>query len=374
MDDLAPKARWTITQPWRGIFGLVVTISYVLVITSIFEVQFFLSFYTLLIMSMVPILVMMCLGWGGKYPSTEGLPQPWRGILLTGFVVLLGTLVCMAVRTFLSGGVAQPFANIYLISTVLTTFFLILAFGMWPFGKLSFGVKGWFTLILAFLLMWFLLKLYDFSLLSFPTGVNPSPVKPVPFYAEGGPFQQFAALAPRGPFLWEYAITFYFWMLVFLFAFANLGMWPFNKSPKLMKQPLFGIVLTLVCAIFAWIAFSIAVNWLKIEPLTFLLSGICWAFGVLMIMTLLQMWPGRVLKQPAWGCVNILLAIGIGIVAYYPYKAFAVWHFGKAMVYPNDIFILANMMLGITFPAWVAYTDLWDFWPLPPTPAPPNPQ
>ena len=374
MSDLAPRARWTVTQPWRGIFGLAVTVCYVLVMTSIFEVQFFLGFYTLLIMSMVPILVVLSLGWGGKYPSTDGLPQPWRGIFLTGFVVLLGTLVCMAVRSFLSGGVAQPFTNIYLISTVLLTFFLILAFGMWPFDRFSFGVKGWFTLILTFLLMWFLLKLYNFSVLSFPTGVNPSPVKPVPFYVEGGPFQQFAAIAPKGPFRWECAITFFFWMVVFLFAFVNLGMWPFNKSPKLMKQPLFGIVLTLVCAILAWIAFSIAVNSLKIEPLTFLLSGVCWVFGVLMLMTLFQMWPGRALKQPAWGCVNNLLAIGIGIVAYYPYRAFAVWHFGKGMVYPNDIFILADMMLGITFPAWVAYTDLWDFWPLPPTPAPPSSQ
>lgn len=360
-------------QPWRGIFGFIVTVCYVMVITSIFEVQYFLSFYTLLIMAMVPILVVTSLAWRAKYPPTDGIPQPWKGMFLTGFVILLGTLVATGVKSFLSGGAAQPFTNIYLISTVLTTFFLVVAFGTWPFEKLSFSVKGWFTLILAFVLMWFLLKLYNFSLLSFPAGVIPSPVKPVPFYAPGGPFQQFADIAPHGPFRWECALAFYFWMLVFLFVFINLGMWPYIKFPKLMKQPILGIVITIVCFTLAWIAYAIAVNMLNIEPLNFLLAGICWAFGVLLIMTMLQMWPGRAFKQPAWGFVNILLAVVFGIIAYYPYKAFALWNFGKeAMAYPNGIFIIANMMLGITFPAWVAYSDFFDFWPLPPTPPPPD--
>jgi hypothetical protein len=42
------------------------------------------------------------------------------------------------------------------------------------------------------------------------------------------------------------------------------------------------------------------------------------------------------------------------------------------MSYPNDIFAIANLMLGLTFPAWAAYSAFWDFWPLPPTPPPPD--
>lgn len=372
MQQISPEMRRTVTQPWRGLFGLALTVGYVLTMTSIFETQFFLGFYTLIIMSMVPVLVMVCMGWGGQYPVTEGLPQPWRGLLLTGFVVLLGTLICFAVKNFLSGGAAQPFTNLYLIGTVIVVFFLILAFGLWPFDKLSVSVRGWFTLILAFLLMWFFLKLFNFSFLSFPTGVNPSPVDPVPFYAEGGPLQAFAAMAPKGPVPWESAISFLVWMFVFLFVFVNLGMWPFSKSAKMMKQPLFGFVLTITCAVLALIAFFIGTISLKIEPLSLLLWGVCWVFGVLMLMTMFQMWPGRIFKQPTWGFVNILLAIFIGIVAYHGYKSFAIWHFGETMVYPNNIFILAGMMLGITFPAWAAYSDLFDFWPLPPTPPPPE--
>jgi hypothetical protein len=223
--------------------------------------------------------------------------------------------------------------------------------------------------------MWFLLKLFFcFDLLSFPAGDYPSTVKAVPFYAKGGPLAVFADIAPSGLFRWECAIAFYFWMLVFLFVFAALDMWPLHKSPGIMKQPVLGIVLVIICAILSGIAYGIGVSGLKIEPLGFLLVGVCFLYGLLMMMVMFQMWPGRALSAPAAGFVNILISIVIGIIAYYAYKAFALWHFGDAgLKYPNNVFVLANMMLGLTFPAWACYGDLWDFWPLPPTPAPPEP-
>jgi hypothetical protein len=71
--------------------------------------------------------------------------------------------------------------------------------------------------------------------------------------------------------------------------------------------------------------------------------------------------------------LNIVIAIIVGIIAYYAIGAFCTAHFGaKAMSYPNDIFAIANLMLGLTFPAWAAYSAFWDFWPLPPTPPPPD--
>ena len=374
MNEQSKRPSWAITQPWRGLFGLAVTVGYAFTITSIFDLKTFNGFFTLLIMSFVPILCMVGMGWQrATYPSTEGLQQPWRGMLLTGLVVLVGTIASYVVLNFLSRGAAQPFTNLYSITVVITTFFLVIAFGLWPFDKLSLGPRGWLTLILAYVLMWFVLKLFNFDLLSFPTGVNPSPIKPVPFYAQGGPLAPFAAIAPSGPFRWECAIAFYFWMVLFLFVFVALGMWPFNKSPGLMKQPVLGIVLIIACGVLSTIAYFIGVGAMKIEPLRLLLYGICFLYGLLMLMTMFQMWPGRALQPLAGGFVNILISIVIGIIAYYVYKAFGVWHFGEeALKYPNSIFVPANMMLGLTFPAWACYSDLWDFWPLPPTPAPPQ--
>jgi len=374
MEKVSITARWTLIQPWRGLFGLSVTLGYAFLVTSSFDIKEFNGLCTLLIMSFVPILIMVAMGWEhASYPQTGGLSQPWRGMLLTAFVALIGTVACYTILNFLSAGVAQPFTNLYSIVCVMTIFFLIIAFGMWPFGKLSLAARGWLTLIVAYVVTWFLLKLFNFTLLSFPQGVNPSPIGAVPFYAKGGPFEQFATMAPSGPFTWEAATCFYFWMLLFLFVFVVLEMWPFHKFQSLMKQPVMGIVLVIACGALSSIAYGIGVSAMQIEPLRFMLYGICFLFGLLMLMTMFQMWPGRALPPPAGAFLNILIAIGIAIVAYFGYKAFGIWHFGeKAMHYPQDIFAMGNMLLGLTFPAWACYADLWEFWPLPPTPQPPD--
>jgi hypothetical protein len=375
MKESTSAGLWVIPQPWRGIFGVAVTVGFTFLMTSIFDLKTFNGRLTLLLLCFVPILVMVGIGWQrGTYPSTDGLSQPWRGMLLTGFVTLIGTIASYVILNFMSGGAAQPFTNVYAITVVITTFFLVIAFGLWPFNKLSMGPGGWLTLILAYVLMWYLFKLlFNFNLLSFPTGEYLSSIKSVPFYAPGGPLSKFADIAPSGFFRWESAIAFYFWMLLFLFIFASLGMWPLSKFPGVMKQPVMGVVLLLICLGFSIIAWVIGVSVLNIEPLRFMLYGVCFLYGLLMTMTMFQMWPGRLFSGPAAGFVNILIAIAIGIVAYYAYMAFAAWHFGEAAsAYPNNVFVPATMMLGLSFPAWACYGDLWDFWPLPPTPPLPD--
>jgi hypothetical protein len=366
------RASWAVTQPWRGIFGTAVTLGIVAVITVSFDMGAFQGLFTLLIMSMVPIEVVMGLGWGGKYPPTEGIPQPWVGMLLTSFMALLGTIICFAILGFLGAGAAQPLVNVYSITTVITIFFLVVAFGTWPFSGLPLPARGFLTLLAAYIIALLVLQLSNFSVLSYPTGVKPSPIGAVPFYAAGGPLAAFAGIAPSGPYSWESALTFYYWMVHFLFVFIMLGMWPFSTRPGLMRQPILGILLVITCTICAAIVYFIAVGVLNVVPLKFLLYGICWLFGILWFLVMLQMWPGRALQGPAGGVLNLVLSIGVGILSYYAVSAFCQGHFGKAFTYPNSIFSMANVMLGLTFPCWTAYAMFWDFWPLPPTPPPPE--
>jgi len=369
MDGLTPTARWTITQPWRGIFGLIITLGSSMIITSMFNLQTYLGTFTTFIMSNVPILALIGAGWQAQYPSTEGLPQPWRGFLLTAFSVLIGSLACFLLVDFFADGAATPFIHVQAINTVITTFFLVIAFGMWPFHKMSLPGKGFWTLILAYVLAWLITKIFfNFSMLSYA-----APTGPVPFYAKGGPLAAFASIAPTGAFAWECALAFYFAVLLFLFCFLALGFWPFNKSPNVMKQPTMGIVVTIACLVLGAILYLIGVGALGIEPLKFLLYLVSFLFGLLMFIFMFQMWPGRNCKSPvACGFLNIVLSIIVGIIAYNALGAWCVSHFGAdAMKYPSDIFATANLMLGLTFPAWAAYAAFWDFWPLPPTPPPP---
>lgn len=374
MDELNPTASLTVTQPWRGLFGVVVTLGMAFTITSLFDIHAYGAIFTTFLMSNVPILVILTLGLQARYPSTEGIPRPWGAFLLTAFVLLMGFLISRALVSFIAGGAATPFINIQAIVTVIITFFLVIAFGMWPFHKMSLPGKGFSTLILTYILGWLAVKLFNFSMLSHPDGVIPSAVGAVPFYSEGGPLAAFAAIAPTsGPFTWEVGITFVFWCVIPLFSFAMLHMWPFNKFPSLMRQPVLGIVLTISCCVVSYIAISVGIRILNIAPLNFLLIGICYLFGVLMFMTMFQMWPGRNIQSPV-GCalLNLLLAIIVAIIGYYGIRAFCVSHFGaEAMKHPTDVFTIGNLMLGIAFPAWAAYQGMWDFWPLPPTPAPP---
>ncbi len=373
MEQSSPACSCQVNQPWRGIIGVVIVEAFALTLVSLFTAEVFNGLFTLLAVATIPFLLMVGVGWKGQYPSTQGLPQPWRGLLLAGFVVLAGAFVGLAIKNFLAGGVVQPFIVVYAIINVVTTFFLILAFGLWPYNKLPASLAGWLTLITSFVLTWLILQLFNFNVLSFPSGVNPSPVSPVPLYAAGGPLAPFAGLAPHGPFAWETALTYYLMATLFLFMFLTLGMWPFSMSPRLMRQPLLGFIVTLSCFALGSAGIFICVLKLSIEPLTLMMKGICWTFGILLILTMLQTWPGRLLKQPLGGVVNLALAAGIGIISYIGYGAFALWHFGDAASkYPDNIFIMAGMMLSVTFPAWAAYSDLFDFWPLPPTPAPPE--
>jgi len=369
---IVPTAKWTLAQPWRGLLALVITMSIALVITTMFKMETFMGFFTIFAISMVPIEVVMGLGWGNNYPPTGDLPQPWRGLALIGFMAIIGTLTCFLVLKWIGNGVAQPLTNVYIISVVCLTFWAVIAFGMWPFQNLSLPAKGFITLICVLLIMWLGLKLFDFSVLAYPTGVNPAPEGPVPFYAKGGPLEAFAGIAPSGPFGWESALAFWFWQLLFLFAFVMLDMWPFNKVPALMKQPLMGITLFVVCGVLACIAFIIGVGSMKIEPIRFLLHGVCSLFGLLMVIMMFQMWPGRTLKSVAGGFLNIGLGIVIAIIGFYVIQAFCNWHFGPAMKYPFNLMAIANVMLAITFPIWAAFSGFFDYWPLPPTPPPPE--
>ncbi len=370
MEELIPTARWTQIQPWRGLFGFAVTFAISLIIMVSFGMDNYLGLLTLWIMSMVPLELVITIGWGMKYPPTDFLPQPWRGFAITAFIFLFGTVVCFAVLGFLGAGTPHPFTSVFAICTVVMTVVAVAAFGMWPFRSLSVPACGFLTLMLAYGIAFYGIKLFDFSLLSYPAGTNPSLVAPASFYAAGGSLAAFAEMVPKGPIPWESGLTIWFWVAPMVFTSVLLEMWPLSRSPRLMKQPILGLIVLVTSLVLAYVAFYIGVGILQIEPLRFMYYGVSYVFGVLMILVLFQKWPGRLIQGPAGAFANMGLAVLIGFVAYHVVGLFCEWHFGDSMVYPANLFAMGNFMLGLNFPLWVAYADIWDFWPLPPTPAP----
>jgi hypothetical protein len=365
MEQLIPRARWTRSQPWRGLFGFVVTFAIALVITVSCGIESYLGLLSIWIMSMVPLELVMTIGWAAKYPPTGSLPQPWRGMALTAFMFIIGTAACFASLGFLAGGAPQPYVSVFVICCVVMTVVSAAAFGLWPFSGLSVPAGGFLTLIAVYIIVSFGIKLFDFGMLSYPTGLNPSPVAPVPFYAAGGPLAAFQNLAPQGPVAWESALAFWLWVAFLTFTCVMLEFWPLNKSPKLMKQPAMGLIVFAFAAAGAFIVYQIGVGVLHLEPLRLMYCGVSYAFGLLIILVLFQRWPGRLMKGPAGAFLNIGLAVLIAYAGYHGVSAICKWRFGE-LAYPSNIFAMATFMLGLNFPLWVAYADLWEFWPLPP--------
>ena len=358
------QGNWARRQPWRGIFALIVSLAVSLVLTASFNIQEYTGIVGYLTMSFIPLFVIIGMFWKrvGIIPL-EALSQPFKGILLTTFAGIIGVLTAMGLISFLGKGVLLPHLILHLVCTIITTFFIALAFGFWPFNKLSPVAGGFLCVIVAYVIGWVILQFFNFAMLSYPTGVNPSPIGKVPFYAEGGPLAEFVALAPMGPFLWEHSLSFYFWGISIVFAFLLINFWPFSAFK--ITQPLFGILITVAALVISYIVNFVCIDVLKVEPLRCFLYGVSFVFGILLILIPFEMWPGRAIGKLLGGVINILIAIGVGIVAYKVLLSFCQWHFGEGMKYPNDIFAVATLMLGMIFPMWACYSDLFDFWPLP---------
>lgn len=376
------QGQWLATQPGKGIVGTLICFMIAFGITVAFtgNMDAFAGhgLFTSWSISMVPILVIMGLAWGGKYPAAR-LEQPWKGFAGLAFMFAIGSLACWWLLKFVGGGAGNhPLVAVFIICVVIVTFFMVIAFGCWPFHKLSLPAKGFLSLLVIYLIMLPIFRLFNFDRLAagFPDGVPwagvPATPPDIPFYSAGGPMAALAGVNPGGPIGWEAALTFMFWMVIFLFVFVHLGMWPISKVKGLMTQPALGITLVILTFGLAFAAYAVGVWAIGLEPIRFMLIGISYAFGMLMLIMMFQMWPGRTWKkQPTWGLVNLLLAVVIAIVAFYGIRGFCnVVFTSDFMVYPFEWFAMANVMLALIFPMWAVHEALFDYYPLPPTPAP----
>lgn len=368
MDETVPRARWTRHQPWRGLFGFAVTCALSLVITTNSGIDSYLGLLSLWIMSLVPLELVMTIGWQNRYPPVGSLAQPWCGLLRTAIMFLIGTAVCFAVLRFIGGGAAHPLTIVFAICCVVLTVVATASFGLWPFARLSLPAKGFLTLIAVYVVVHFGIQLFDFSLLSYPEGVNPPSGPAAPFFAAGGPLAAFEHLAPKGPIPWESALTVWLWVAFLTFTCVVLEFWPFSKFPGIMKQPAMGIAVFVSTFAGAWIVYRIGVGLMHMEPLRLMYAGVSYAFGLLLILVLFQRWPGKLLPGPAGAWLNVAAAVVIAYLGYHGVISICRWHFGE-LPYPMNVFAPATFMLGLNFPLWVAYADLWEFWPLPPAEA-----
>ena len=69
------------------------------------------------------------------------------------------------------------------------------------------------------------------------------------------------------------AQVFYVTSLTFLFVMLHFDLWPFTSSPAVMKQPVLGIVWTLLALVLGAVSYYIGVNAMGMDPMIFPTPG-----------------------------------------------------------------------------------------------------
>jgi hypothetical protein len=180
-----------------------------------------------------------------------------------------------------------------------------------------------------------------------------------------------AALDPHGLFNAWKALVFYLCALAAMFLVIHFDLWPITTSPKLMRQPVLGLVWTAMVLIVGGIIFFIGVEALGNDPVTFMVQvPVPFIFGTIVVLNMLQgSWLINfgLIEQPVKGLVSAAQAMFVGSVLSSLYMYVAPMASGALKsgppAYDSEIW-LASALLSVTFPFLIFYAECFKFWPL----------
>lgn len=341
-------------QPALGIVATALIIAVSLGVISLFDFSTFGSWVIFVMASIIPMEIIIGVTWGANPSFVSSQPQPLKGILLVLVNIVVGVIVGAICHVVVGGGISPPVPILVLfgIVSVVVTFWLAIMFGGWPFTSLikSPVGAGLAMLVAVYIINYLLFRLFfDFSFMA------------------GAPWYQ-ASIDPHGMFNGVNAQVFYVTSLTFLFLMLHFDLWPFTSSPAVMKQPVLGIVWTLLALVLGAAAYYLGVNTMGMDPMVFLLAGpIPFIFGTIVMLNMLHNSIFAKFSQPLKGVLNTIAAAVIGILLAKLFGALAPTVTGVLTSGPptNDFEIwLATALLGITFPFLIFFAEFFKMWPL----------
>ncbi len=342
-------------QPGLGIAASFLVIAVSLGFIALFTFPIFANWVAFLTICFIPMEIVISVTWGGNYPAFAATrPQPVKGILLTLLALAVGAVVAVVHFLTVGGGVnpPPPMLAMCIITSVVITFWLAIMWGGWPFTSL---IKNPVTAGLAMLVACYLINYLLFRLL-----FNYGFMRGAPVYVP--------ALDPHGIFnAWD-VLVFYITAIAVMFVSLNFDMWPFTKSPALMKQPLLGFVWTITILVIGGLAFYIGVYLVKMDVVSFMVRvPIPFVFGTIIVLNMMHGSLFGKLTQPLKGVLNVIASAAIGTVLAEIYAALAPLVTGKVNpgppAYDFEIW-LASALLAVTFPFLILHAEFFKMWPL----------
>jgi len=243
-------------------------------------------------------------------------------------------------------GAGTPQIAMFSIVTVVATFLLVVVFECWPFAGMpnrAVGTAG--LLISAYalaLLLYYLL--FDLSFLP-PPAQTPQ--------------------TPTGAFNAWYVLTFLVTAITAMFLPPAFGFAGFER----LRQPVRGLVGSLLCLVWASLLFALGVGVAWIDPVDFLVwVPVPLLFGGLIVLVVFRdsLFGGEQ-RRVRRGITNTLASAAVGLVLVGIYRLAAelvspalAW---GPPTYQGQVWI-ASATLALTFPLLATHADFFDHWPL----------
>ena len=340
------------TQPALGLLSSAIVMAIALVFISVFDFGTFAGWVAFVMLGLIPMQVVTVVLWGASPAFASGLRQPAKGIVLVLLTVVATGVLSPLIFMTVGEGMAPPgpIPSHYVIIAVPTTFWLAIMMGGWPFTRMSSNplVSGLAVLIASYVVTYVVFRVffnYDF-------------LQGAPVYLQS---------APKGMFNGVSALVFYVTALAVMFLVLCFDLWPLTLFPGVMKQPVLGLVWTIIALAGAALAISIGITGTGADPMAFLTQvSAPFIFGSIIVLYMMQNSLFARMKQPLKGVLNTIAAAAIGLFLANLYLSLVPMVTGPLPSgppgYEREIW-LANALLSVTFPFLVYHAAFLNFWP-----------
>lgn len=328
---------------------------------ALFEYHIFHTWVTFLAISMIPTQILLAAVWKSELPFfAASLPQPLKGVTFSIFILIAGLIVAPIVLNTIGGGITPPtpFVVMFVIHSVVMLIWTGKIWHGWPMTIISPNklVSGLLTLVFSYFLTYITFRLF----------FNFSAMQQAPFYQE--------ALDPKGIFMaWPalaFSLTAAAFMLLLVITWES---WPFTalekKSPALGKQPLQGIMATILILLISYCLYFFCMEILKMDPVKFMVRvPVALIFGVFIVQNMMQGSLLSKVPQPHRGLLLTLIICMLGLLLHILYLTMApiladMELTSGAPGYQLELWV-ASAQLSVTFPFIILFAGFFNFWPL----------
>ena len=342
-------------QPLKGIVATLLVMAVSLLLISRFDFPTFSGWVSYSLLCLIPMEIVIGVIWGTKLPAFAGSrKQPYKGMLLIAFNAVAAVIAGTAYFNIAGARVSPPAPMLVMcaIVCVIVMFNLAIMWGGWPFTKIIANP------LLAGIALWMACYVINFGL--FRVFFNYEFMQGAPVYV--------ASLDPHGMFNAWYAQVFYVTAIGAMFLILHFDLWPMTTSPGIMKQPVLGLVWTILILAIGGIAMYIGVGAMGMDVANFMVRvPVPFIFGTIVVLNMLQGSLFANLKQPVKGVASAAAAAVIGSLLAMFYRALMPMVTASLNPgppgYEAEIW-LASALLAVTFPFMIFYADFFQFWPL----------